>query len=90
MIGIGHSMGATTTLRLALRQPERFQLLVLIDPVMFPPLTGIAWNIIFRLGLAYQLHPLVKRRPAKTDLFREQFCHVRQLPHRKRSSAEDE
>lgn len=60
LIGIGHSMGATTTLRLALRQPERFQLLVLIDPVMFPPLTGIAWNIIFRLGLAYQLHPLVK------------------------------
>ena len=60
LIGIGHSMGATTTLRLALRQPERFRFLVLIDPVIFPPLTGIAWDIIFRLGLAYRLHPLVK------------------------------
>jgi pimeloyl-ACP methyl ester carboxylesterase len=60
LIGIGHSMGATTTLRLALRQPERFRMLVLIDPVIFPPLIGLAWEIIFRLGLAYQLNPLVK------------------------------
>jgi len=59
-IGIGHSMGATTTLRLALRRPQCFRLLVLIDPVIFPPLTGTVWDIIFRVGLAYRLHPLAK------------------------------
>ena len=60
IIGIGHSMGATTTLRLALRQPERFQSLVLIDPVIFPPYMSLAWDLVFRLGLAYRFHPLVK------------------------------
>jgi pimeloyl-ACP methyl ester carboxylesterase len=60
VIGVGHSMGATTTLRLALRQPERFRSLVLIDPVIFPPFISIAWDLVFRLGLAYRFHPLVK------------------------------
>ncbi len=60
LIGVGHSMGATTTLRLSLRQPERFKALVLIDPVLFPPWIINQWDIIYRLGLAYQLHPLVR------------------------------
>ena len=60
VIGIGHSMGATTTLRLALWQPRRFRSLVLIDPVIFPPVMSIAWDLAFRLRLAYRLHPLVK------------------------------
>jgi pimeloyl-ACP methyl ester carboxylesterase len=60
VIGVGHSMGATTTLRLALRRPQRFRSLVLIDPVIFPPAISLAWDLIFRLGLAYRLHPLVK------------------------------
>lgn len=60
VIGIGHSMGATTTLRLALRRPERFRALVLIDPVIFPPIMSFTWDLVFRLGLAYRLHPLVR------------------------------
>ncbi len=60
IIGAGHSMGATTTLRLALRQPEHFKGLVLIDPVLFPPAVIRAWSLIFTLGLAHRLHPLVK------------------------------
>jgi pimeloyl-ACP methyl ester carboxylesterase len=60
VIGWGHSMGATTTLRLALRQPERFRALVLIDPVFFPPQMIFFWDLIYRLGLGYRIHPLVK------------------------------
>jgi len=59
LIGTGHSMGATTTLRLALMQPERFRTLILIDPVIFPPWFCIQWDIIYRLGLGNKLHPLI-------------------------------
>ncbi len=59
VIGVGHSLGATTTLRLAIREPERFQALILIEPVLFPPSTIFAWRLVSRLGLAYRLHPLV-------------------------------
>jgi len=58
VVGWGHSMGAVTTLRLALRQPERFQALVLIDPVLFPKRYTYLWELIYRLGLGYRLHPL--------------------------------
>lgn len=60
VLGWGHSMGATTTLRLALRQPGRFRALVLIDPVFFPPGMIVFWDLIYRLRLTYRLHPLVK------------------------------
>jgi pimeloyl-ACP methyl ester carboxylesterase len=59
-IGAGHSMGATTTLRLALREPDRFEALVLIDPVLFPPYMTRFWRLVSGLGLGYRLHPLVK------------------------------
>jgi pimeloyl-ACP methyl ester carboxylesterase len=72
IIGVGHSVGATTTLRLALRQPERFQALVLIDPVIFPPAVILAWNVVFRLGLAYRLHPLVKSAMRRRTCFENQ------------------
>ena len=72
VIGIGHSMGATTTLRLALRQPQRFRSLVLIDPVIFPPAMSIAWDLVFRLGLAYRLHPLVKGALRRRTCFENQ------------------
>ncbi|HEX7542049.1 MAG TPA: alpha/beta hydrolase [Anaerolineales bacterium] len=59
-IGVGHSVGGIVTLRAALRQPERFRALVLIDPVLFPPYVIRSWKIICALGLGYQLHPLVR------------------------------
>ena len=59
-IGIGHSVGGIVTLRAALRQPERFRALVLIDPVLFPPYVIRSWRFICALGLGYQLHPLVR------------------------------
>jgi len=83
LIGVGHSMGATTTLRLALRQPERFSTLVLIDPVFFPPWMIVMWDLLFRLNLIYKVHPLVKsaqRRRVIFDSIEDMYANYRSKP----------
>lgn len=69
---VGHSFGAVTSLRFALRQPGDIRGLVLIDPVLFEPHIIWLWKLVRALGLAYQLHPLVrgalKRRRKFEDL----------------------
>jgi pimeloyl-ACP methyl ester carboxylesterase len=72
LIGAGHSMGAIATLRLALRQPERFSALILIDPVLFPPWMVVLWDLIYRLGPFYRFNPLVRRALRR----RERFANV--------------
>lgn len=71
---IGHSMGGIAILRAALRQPERFRALILLDPVLFPPATIYAWRLIHFLGLGQRFHPLIgaaqKRRREFDDLER--------------------
>jgi pimeloyl-ACP methyl ester carboxylesterase len=69
LVGVGHSMGATITLCLALKRPELFSALVLIDPVLFPSWGTISSNILYRLGLLYQLHPLIKRTLRRRNQF---------------------
>ena len=72
LIGMGHSIGAIVTLRAALREPERFRALVLLDPVLFLPSHIRVWNLARMLGLGYRLHPLIagalKRRRAFDNL----------------------
>jgi len=69
---VGHSFGAVTALRFALRQPGRIRAIVLIDPVLFEPHIILLWNLVRALGLAYKLHPLIpaalKRRRKFDDL----------------------
>jgi len=60
VIGVGHSIGGTVTLRAALRDPGKFRALVLIDPVLFVPRFMTTWNIVRVLGLGERLHPLIK------------------------------
>jgi pimeloyl-ACP methyl ester carboxylesterase len=59
LIGMGHSIGATVTLRAALREPGRFRALVLIEPVLVPPARMLGWEIVRRLGLGDRLHPKI-------------------------------
>jgi pimeloyl-ACP methyl ester carboxylesterase len=51
VIGIGHSMGATISLNLALQQPDRFQALILIDPVIFDPNKIRLWSLLSAMHL---------------------------------------
>ncbi|HSH04460.1 MAG TPA: alpha/beta hydrolase [Anaerolineae bacterium] len=37
IIGMGHSLGAVATMMAALKEPERFKVLVLVEPVFLPP-----------------------------------------------------
>jgi pimeloyl-ACP methyl ester carboxylesterase len=59
VIGVGHSIGAIVTLRAALRDPNEFRALVLIDPVLFPPRRLISWNFVRAIGLGHRLHPMI-------------------------------
>lgn len=72
VIGVGHSIGATVTLRAALRDPDKFRALVLIEPVLFPHGRMIFWNFIRATGLGNRLHPKIpgtlKRRRTFDDL----------------------
>jgi pimeloyl-ACP methyl ester carboxylesterase len=72
VIGVGHSMGAIVTLRTALRKPDQFQALVLIDPVLFPPSFIVGRILLNAIGLGYKYHPLItaalKRRRHFDDL----------------------
>jgi len=58
-IGVGHSIGGIVTLRAALRDPDKFRALILLDPVLFMPSRLIAWNIARVTGLGDKMHPLI-------------------------------
>jgi pimeloyl-ACP methyl ester carboxylesterase len=72
VIAIGHSIGATVTLRTALKEPNRFQALVLIEPVIFPLYFILGWNLVRAFGLGNRLNPKIegalKRRREFDDL----------------------
>ena len=62
---VGHSMGGIALLRAALREPERFSHLILLDPVLFPPFFIRVTRIARALNLLDKVHPLIsvaKRR----------------------------
>jgi pimeloyl-ACP methyl ester carboxylesterase len=68
-IGAGHSMGATATLRLALRRPNLFQALVLVDPILLLPWMMHLWNLVYHLGLGQRLYPMVKSAQRRRKVF---------------------
>ncbi len=72
VIGVGHSIGAIVTLRAAIRQPDKFSALILIDPVLFTPFRMRLWALVNALGLGDRLHPLIagakKRRRTFNNL----------------------
>lgn len=82
VIGVGHSMGGVVTLWAAVRRPELFRAVVLVDPVILPPtwlwLVRLAWL----LGLQHRL-PLVQEALRRRRTWRSrQDCYelYRRLP----------
>lgn len=70
VIGVGHSIGAIVTLRAALRYPQKFRALVLLDPVLFVPRRLVEWRV--QRAKDPSSHPLIqlaqKRRRTFSDL----------------------
>jgi pimeloyl-ACP methyl ester carboxylesterase len=69
VIGVGHSIGAVVTLRLALRDPSRFRALVLLDPVLLVPSRLIFWRFFSALGFADRVHPLIRGAKRRRRVF---------------------
>ena len=59
-IAMGHSIGATVSMRAALKEPHRFRALVLVEPVLFPLDFMLKWNIVRAFGLGHRLHPKIQ------------------------------
>ncbi len=70
--GMGHSIGAIVTLRAALKEPEHFRALILLDPVLFPPRYMLKWGITRLLQNRYRYNSRIgvtlKRRRFFDDL----------------------
>lgn len=60
VIGVGHSLGAMTTLMAAIKDPGIFRLLVLIEPVLFPRWRGITMRLLVLFKLIKKIHPLIR------------------------------
>lgn len=80
---VGHSMGGIALLRAALREPQRFSAIVLLDPVLFTPSFIFGWKIASTLGLIHRLHPLIlgaKNRRRRFDDLERLFSGYRRRP----------
>ena len=60
VIGVGHSLGAMTSLMAAIKEPGMFRLLVLMEPVLFPRWQGTAMRLLAPSKLIKRIHPLIK------------------------------
>jgi pimeloyl-ACP methyl ester carboxylesterase len=82
-VGVGHSLGAVITAEVALRRPELFSAVVLLDPVMLAPLWLAIWNLMRRLGQAHRAHPYISgalKRRRRFDSLAAMVARYRRTP----------
>lgn len=82
VIGVGHSVGGIVTLRAAMREPERFRALVLLDPVFFIPPILLMWKFTLALGIedrAYLPTSTALKRRREFDELETVFQKYRRL-----------
>lgn len=60
VIGVGHSVGAMTSLMAAIERPNLFKALVLMEPVLFPPWQGTLMRVFSPLNLMCVILPLIR------------------------------
>ncbi|MBT3190017.1 MAG: alpha/beta hydrolase [Anaerolineae bacterium] len=74
---VGHSMGGIALLRAALREPERFSHLILLDPVLFPPFFIRFMRIARALNLIHKVHPLIPPAQRRRRVFKNREIILR-------------
>lgn len=76
IIGMGHSMGAVATLLAAIKEPERFKAIVLLDPTIFPLRFTVMMKALRMLGIQTRI-PFVRRALDR----RSQFADANEAFH---------
>ncbi len=74
-VGVGHSMGGHAMVQAAARRPERFERLVLVDPVIMEPSAYEEWAED-RPFQSPEEHPVARRR-ADFDSWEDMFARFR-------------
>lgn len=82
VIGVGHSIGAVVTLRAALRDPNKFRALILIDPVLFVPQFTYLWSVVRMFGLGDRVHPLIPGAKRRRRIFDDRETVYRRYRNR--------
>jgi pimeloyl-ACP methyl ester carboxylesterase len=72
LIGMGHSLGAVTTLMAAIESPSSFRALVLIEPTLFRFWQGSLMRVLAPFRLFRHIHPLVRRTMRRKSSFLDQ------------------
>ncbi len=70
VIGVGHSIGGVATMLAAIKEPERFRGVALLDPTIFPPLPLLAFKLMRWVGLNGRF-PLAQRALRRRAHFRD-------------------
>ena len=76
-IAVGHSVGGIALLRAALRFPESFSAIILLDPVLFPPYFIRFYQAARALKLAHKIHPLVSAAKRRRRVFKNREIVLR-------------
>ncbi len=74
---VGHSLGGIALLRAAMREPERFSHLILLDPVLFPPFFIRLMRIARALNLVDKVHPLIPAAQHRRRVFKNREILLR-------------
>ncbi|MEH6651319.1 MAG: alpha/beta hydrolase [Motiliproteus sp.] len=81
-LGVGHSLGSVVTLLQAYRYPQRFDRILLLDPVLFSPLIMAGQQTAKTLGLWTKL-PLSKKALRRGDRWSSAQSMLQQLAGKK-------
>lgn len=77
-IGVGHSLGAVVTLLQAYQNPDRFEKILLLDPILFSPAMILGQQAIKTLGL-WPRAPLVKQALGRRNRWQSPAAMQQQL-----------
>lgn len=71
VIGMGHSMGGVVSIMAAVKRPDLFSKLILIDPVIFPKKVSLFTNLM-PMWLRKRFIPIAKLSAKRRDLWNNQ------------------
>jgi pimeloyl-ACP methyl ester carboxylesterase len=82
VLGVGHSLGGHLTVLAALKRPELFRAIVLLDSPILGGWRGALFKVVKNLGLADHVTPagVTRRRRASWASSEEAYAHFRDKP----------